>query len=55
MQAFAKLLDTLSTSSSTLAKRRLMADYFKATQDPERGWCWRHSQGRSPFRPRSPT
>jgi DNA ligase 1 len=39
MQAFAKLLDTMSTSGSTLAKRRLMADYFKATADPERGWA----------------
>jgi DNA ligase-1 len=39
MQAFAKLLDSLSTSSSTLAKRRLMAEYFKATADPDRGWA----------------
>jgi DNA ligase 1 len=39
MQAFAKLLDTISTSGSTLAKRRLMAEYFKATPDPERGWA----------------
>ncbi len=39
MQAFAKLLDTMSTSGSTLAKRRLMADYFKATPDPQRGWA----------------
>ncbi len=39
MQSFAKLLDTMSTSGSTLAKRRLMADYFKTTSDPERGWA----------------
>jgi DNA ligase-1 len=39
MQAFAKLLDSLSTSGSTLTKRRLMAEYFKATADPERGWA----------------
>lgn len=39
MQAFAKLLDSLSTSGSTLAKRRLMAEYFNATPDPERGWA----------------
>ena len=39
MQAFAKLLDSMSTSGSTLAKRRLMAEYFKATPDPERGWA----------------
>jgi DNA ligase 1 len=39
MDAFAKLLDSLSTSGGTLAKRRLMADFFKVTQDPERGWA----------------
>jgi ATP-dependent DNA ligase len=39
MEAFAKLLDSLSTCGSTLAKRRLMADYFKAREDPERGWA----------------
>jgi DNA ligase-1 len=39
MEAFAKLLDTMSTTGSTLAKRKLMADYFKATPDPERGWA----------------
>ncbi len=39
MQAFATLLDTMSTRGSTLAKRRLMADYFKTTADPERGWA----------------
>jgi DNA ligase 1 len=39
MQAFAKLLDSLSFSGSTLAKRRLMAEYFKLTPDPERGWA----------------
>ena len=39
MRVFAKLLDTMSTSGSTLAKRRLMADYFKTTPDPERGWA----------------
>ena len=39
MQAFAKLLDTMASRGSTLLKRRLMADYFKATDDPERGWA----------------
>jgi len=39
MQAFATLLDTLAFTSSTLAKRRLMAQYFRASPDPERGWA----------------
>lgn len=37
MQKFASLLDTLAFTSSTLAKRRLMADYFRTRPDPERG------------------
>lgn len=39
MQAFATLLDTLAFTGSTLAKRRLMAQYFKSRPDPERGWA----------------
>lgn len=39
MQEFAKLLDALSYTGSTLAKRRLMADYFRTRPDPERGWA----------------
>lgn len=39
MLAFSQLLDRLSYTGSTLDKRRLMAQYFKATPDPERGWA----------------
>ncbi len=39
MLAFSQLLDRLSYTGSTLDKRRLMAEYFKATVDPERGWA----------------
>jgi DNA ligase-1 len=39
MLAFSQLLDRLSYTGSTLDKRRLMAEYFKATPDPERGWA----------------
>jgi len=37
MQAFAQLLDHLLFTGSTLAKRRLMAAYFRERPDPERG------------------
>jgi DNA ligase-1 len=37
VQAFARLLDSLLFTGSTLAKRRLMAAYFQARPDPERG------------------
>ena len=39
MRAFADLLDRLSYSPSRNAKLRLMADYFRATPDPDRGWA----------------
>jgi DNA ligase-1 len=39
MLPFANLLDRLSSTSSTLAKRHLMAQYFLHTPDPERGWA----------------
>ena len=39
IEAFAMLLDTMSYTGSTLAKRKLMADYFMRTPDPERGWA----------------
>ena len=39
MKAFADLLDRLSYSPSRNAKLRLMADYFRATPDPDRGWA----------------
>jgi DNA ligase 1 len=39
VKAFADLLDRLSYSPSRNAKLRLMADYFRATPDPDRGWA----------------
>lgn len=39
MKTFADLLDALSYTGSTLAKRRLMAEFFKTGPDPERGWA----------------
>jgi DNA ligase 1 len=39
VKAFAELLDRLSYSPSRNAKLRLMADYFRATPDPDRGWA----------------
>ena len=39
MKAFADLLDRLCYSPSRNAKLRLMADYFRATPDPDRGWA----------------
>jgi len=39
MRAFADLLDRLSYSPSRNAKLRLMANYFRATPDPDRGWA----------------
>ena len=39
MKRFADLLDRLSYSPSRNAKLRLMADYFRATPDPDRGWA----------------
>ena len=39
VKRFADLLDRLSYSPSRNAKLRLMADYFRATPDPDRGWA----------------
>ncbi len=39
MRAFATLLDRLSTTPGRNDKLRLMADYFRATPDPDRGWA----------------
>jgi hypothetical protein len=39
VKAFADLLDRLSYSPSRNAKLRLMADYFRAAPDPDRGWA----------------
>jgi DNA ligase-1 len=39
LNRFAELLDRLAYEPSRNAKLRLMADYFRATPDPERGWA----------------
>jgi DNA ligase 1 len=39
VKRFADLLDRLSYSPSRNAKLRLMADYFRTTPDPDRGWA----------------
>ena len=39
MNRFAHLLDRLAYEPRRNAKMRLMADYFRHTPDPERGWA----------------
>ncbi len=39
MQAFAALLDSLVYTRSRHGKLRLIADYLRATPDPDRGWA----------------
>ncbi|MBB4155697.1 DNA ligase-1 [Sphingomonas jinjuensis] len=39
MHAFAALLDSLIYTRSRNAKLRLLADYLRATPDPDRGWA----------------
>jgi len=39
MHAFATLLDGLIYTRSRNAKLRLVADYLRATPDPDRGWA----------------
>ncbi|MCX5497833.1 cisplatin damage response ATP-dependent DNA ligase [Kaistia dalseonensis] len=39
MEAFAALLDRLILTPSRNAKLTLIADYFRATPDPDRGWA----------------
>jgi DNA ligase 1 len=39
MNRFAELLDRLAYEPSRNNKLRLMADYFRSTNDPERGWA----------------
>ena len=39
MQNFAALIDALVYTSSRNAKLRLIADYLRATPDPDRGWA----------------
>src|ERR1700685_88376 len=39
MDRFAELLDRLAYEPARNNKLRLIADYFRATPDPERGWA----------------
>ena len=39
MNRFAQLLDSLAYEPSRNNKLRLLADYFRATPDPERGFA----------------
>ena len=39
MRDFAKLLDGLVYTRSRHAKLKLIADYLRATPDPDRGWA----------------
>jgi len=39
MKAFSQLLDDLYFTNSTLAKETILANYLRATPDPDRGWA----------------
>ena len=39
MEEFAELLDRLVYTGSRNAKLKLIADYFRTTPDPDRGWA----------------
>jgi DNA ligase 1 len=39
MKRFAELLDRLAYEPARNAKLRLMTEYFRITEDPERGWA----------------
>ena len=39
MEQFSRLLDDLYFTNSTKAKETLLADYLRATPDPDRGWA----------------
>ena len=52
MNRFAALLDRLGFEPSRNAKLRLMADYFRTTPDPERGYALAALTGALSFPPR---
>jgi DNA ligase 1 len=54
MNRFALLLDRLSFEPSRNGKLRLMADYFRHTDDPERGWALAALTGALSFRHAKP-
>lgn len=39
MEAFATMLDDLYFTNSNLAKEEILANYFRSTPDPDRGWA----------------
>ncbi|MEQ9608695.1 MAG: ATP-dependent DNA ligase, partial [Kiloniellaceae bacterium] len=49
MKLFAELLDRLSYTPARNAKLRLLADYFRAAPDPDRGWALAALTGRLDF------
>ncbi len=49
MRRFAELLDRLSFTPGRNAKLKLMADYFAAAPDPDRGWALAALTGRLDF------
>src|SRR5829696_5322993 len=54
MNRFASLLDRLAYEPRRNAKLRLMADYFRNTPDPERGWALAAMTGVLSFRHAKP-
>lgn len=54
MNRFAQLLDRLSFEPSRNGKLRLMSDYFRNTEDPERGWALAALTGALTFRHAKP-
>src|SRR3954469_14050704 len=54
MNRFASLLDRLAYEPRRNAKLRLMADYFRHTPDPERGWALAALTGVLSFRHAKP-
>ncbi len=49
MEHFANLLDRLVYTPGRNAKLRLMAEYFRTTPDPDRGWALAALTGGLPF------
>ena len=54
MNRFAELLDRLAYEPGRNAKLRLLADYFRATPDPDRGWALAAMTGALSFRHAKP-
>ncbi|MFD2263974.1 cisplatin damage response ATP-dependent DNA ligase [Lacibacterium aquatile] len=54
MRRFADLLDALAFSAARNAKLRLLAEYFRTTPDPDRGWALAALTGALSFREAKP-